>query len=190
MLPRRKTPRGPAIRPRSLGDVLSFMQLLWAVAHGLESTSRRMRSTVGVTGPQRLVLRLIGRFGRTAPGDLAEVLHVDPSSLTGVLRRLENAGLIRRTRDPEDGRRAILTLTPVGQVLNDRRSGTVEASVQKTLQGVSAAKVAVAREVLDALARDLGVETDLAAQALPVVRIPTGSRGVRPTRHGRRARPR
>jgi len=188
VLPRRKTPRRPAIGPRSLGDVLSFMQLLWAIAHGLESTSRRMRSTVGVTGPQRLVLRLIGRFGQTAPGDLAEVLHVDPSSLTGVLRRLENAGLIRRTRDPEDGRRAILTLTPHGQVLNDRRSGTVEASVQKTLQGMSAAKVAVAREVLDALARDLGVETDLPSRVRPVVQVRAGSSRTRPIGQTRRAR--
>src|SRR5688572_15630298 len=47
---------------RSLGEVLSFMQLLWAVTHGLESTSKRMLAAVGVTGPQRLVLRLIGQY--------------------------------------------------------------------------------------------------------------------------------
>jgi DNA-binding MarR family transcriptional regulator len=164
------------------------MQLLWAVAHGLESTSRRMRSKVGVTGPQRLVLRLIGRYGHAAPGNLAEMLHVDPSSLTGVLRRLEQAGLIRRARDPDDGRRAILSLTPQGQALNDRRTGTVEASVQKTLQSASAAKVAVAREVLNALARDLGVETNLSSRAESVLAVRPGAARARPSGPGRGVR--
>jgi DNA-binding MarR family transcriptional regulator len=134
------------------------MQLLWAIAHGLESTSKRMRSSVGVTGPQRLVVRLVGHYGNTSPGELAEVLHVHPSSLTGVLRRLERAGFIRRQRDPRDGRRAILTLTRRGQQLNDRRAGTVEASVRRTLARFSAAKTGVTRQVLSALARELGVE--------------------------------
>jgi DNA-binding MarR family transcriptional regulator len=142
---------------RSLGEVLGFMQLLWAVTHGLESTSKCMRSSVGVTGPQRLVVRLIGHYGDTSPGDLADVLHVHPSSLTGVLRRLEGAGFIRRRRDPRDGRRAILTLTTKGRRLNDRRSGTVESSVRRTLGEFSAAKTDAAREVLHALARELGV---------------------------------
>lgn len=134
------------------------MQLLWAVAHGLESTSKRMRASVGVTGPQRLVVRLIGHYGGTSPGDLADVLHVHPSSLTGVLRRLEKGGFIRRKRDPRDGRRAILTLTPRGQSLNDRRSGTVESAVRRTLSKLSAAKESAARDALAALARELGVE--------------------------------
>ena len=139
------------------------MQLLWAVAHGLESASQRMHAMVGVTSPQRLVLRLIDHYGRAAPGDLADVLHVDPSSLTGVVRRLEQAGLIQRRADPRDGRRAILTLTPRGQKLNDQRVGTVEASVKRTLGSLTPQRVAVAAEVLGALARELDVEIDAAA---------------------------
>jgi DNA-binding MarR family transcriptional regulator len=118
-----------------------------------------MRLSVGVTGPQRLVVRLIGHYGDTSPGDLAHVLHVHPSSLTGVLRRLEEAGLIRRRSDPGDGRRAILTLTPKGRRLNDRRSGTVESSVRRALAQFSAVKTDAARKVLSALARELGVGT-------------------------------
>jgi MarR family transcriptional regulator, organic hydroperoxide resistance regulator len=142
---------------RSLEGVLGFMQLLWAVAQGLEASSMRMRATIGVTGPQRLVVRLVGHFGHPSPGDLADVLHVHPSSLTGVMRRLERAGLIRRTRDPKDGRRAILALTRRGRALNDRRAGTVEASVQRTLDAFSQGKAASAREVLKTLAEELGV---------------------------------
>jgi DNA-binding MarR family transcriptional regulator len=143
-----------------LGEVLGFLQLLWAVAHGLESLSKRMRTTVGVTGPQRLVIRLIGRMGQAASSELAEILHVHPSSLTGVLRRLERGGLIRRRSDPDDRRRALLTLTTRGQSLNDLDLGTVESSVRRTLRGVSPHQVAVVHEVLGALARELGAEAE------------------------------
>ena len=45
-----------------LPDVLAFMQLLWGVVHGLEKVSKRMSAEIGVTGPQRLALRVIGLF--------------------------------------------------------------------------------------------------------------------------------
>ncbi|HEX5102019.1 MAG TPA: MarR family transcriptional regulator [Polyangiaceae bacterium] len=138
---------------------MSFLQLLWAVTHGMESISKRMRRTVGVTGPQRLVIRLIGRGGRVAPGELAEILHVHPSSLTGVLRRLERAGLVRRTPDPGDGRRVILALTSRGQMLNDQDRGTVESAVKRMLRRAPAAHAAATREVLSAFASELAADT-------------------------------
>jgi DNA-binding MarR family transcriptional regulator len=153
--------------PPPLAEALRFMQVLWALAHGLESTSKRMRVTVGVTGPQRLVLRLVGHYDRPSPSDLANALHVHPSSLTGVLKRLEKAGLLRRTRDPSDGRRAGLTLTARGAALNARRSGTVEASVRRVLDNVPRARALAAQTVLTALARELGVEPGAAAELGP-----------------------
>ena len=76
-----------------LPDVLQFMQVLWAVVHGLEQTSKRMRGRIGVTGPQRLVLRVVGLFPGLSAGDLATILHVHPSTLTGVIQRLVTQGL-------------------------------------------------------------------------------------------------
>jgi DNA-binding MarR family transcriptional regulator len=139
--------------------VLGFLQLLWDISHELESISKRMRSTVGVTGPQRLVLRLVAHYERPSPGILAEALRVHPSSLTGVLRRLERAGLIRRARDPEDGRRAIVSLTPKGLRLNDRQEGTAESAVRRALRALGRGRTATARTVLRKLADELAVES-------------------------------
>ena len=141
-----------------LGQVLSFMRLLWAVTHGLESTSKRMLAVLGVTGPQRLVLRIVGQNPNISPGDLARVMHVHPSSLTGVLQRLADAKLLRRERDPDDGRRATLALSPLGRQINARRAGTVEAAVQRALSTVPPEKLRVVEEALKKLAREL--ETD------------------------------
>ncbi len=158
---RRTVPNSRAISggARALGEVLGFLQLLWDVAHELESVSKRMRSNVGVTGPQRLVVRLVGHYGRPSPGELAEALRVHPSSLTGVLRRLERSGLVRRTRDPEDGRRAIVTLTTKGQRLNDRHSGTAESAVRRALKAMPARDVLATRSVLRHVADELALES-------------------------------
>lgn len=138
-----------------LGDALAFLRVLWAVTHGLESRSKRMLATLGVTGPQRLVLRLVGHQGRISAGQLAEALHVHPSSLTGLLKRLEDAGLLRRESDPRDRRRALFELTPAGLRLNRQRRGTIEAVVESTLESQPAARVAATKALLSALARAL-----------------------------------
>src|SRR5437660_7812237 len=89
-----------------LGGVLDFLRLLWAVDHALQSASKRMESNFGMTGLQRLVMRIVGRFPGIAAGRVAEILHVHPSTLKGVLTRLAAPGLLQRRTEPRDGRRA------------------------------------------------------------------------------------
>jgi DNA-binding MarR family transcriptional regulator len=144
---------GEAIKP--LGETLAFMQLLWALTHGLESASKRMHAELGVTGPQRLVLRVVGHHGRISAGALARVLCIHPSSLTGMLQRLEQAELIRRESDPLDRRRALIELTRRGMRLNQQRSGTVEATVRRALAKLPKEQLADAKGVLRALAAAL-----------------------------------
>jgi DNA-binding MarR family transcriptional regulator len=139
----------------SLPDVLQFMQLLWAVVHGLERVSKRMTGDIGVTGPQRLVLRVVGLRPGMSAGALAQVLHVHPSTLTGVLQRLIAQGLLARSDDPTDRRRAVLRLTRRGTRVNAARIGTVEAAISRTLDGTSNRERAATRRVLERLAAHL-----------------------------------
>jgi DNA-binding MarR family transcriptional regulator len=98
-------------RPQLLGETLQFMQRLWDLVHALEVRSRRMARTLGVTGPQRLVIRLLGRTPGTTAGEIAETLGLHPSTLTGILRRLEKLGMLERKVDPEDRRRVRFLLS-------------------------------------------------------------------------------
>jgi DNA-binding MarR family transcriptional regulator len=138
---------------RTLGAVLSFLRVLWGLNHALESTSRRMKVRFGVTGPERMVVRLVGRHPGISAGDLARVLRVHPSTLTGLLKRLVRRGLLVRRHDPADARRALFTLTPRGRDVDRLRSGTVEAAVRVALASLPAREVRAAATVLDALAR-------------------------------------
>ncbi len=139
-----------------LGEVLEFMRLLWAVDHGLQSTSKRMESTLGLTGPQRLVLRLVGRFPGITAGRLAQIMHVHPSTLTGVLKRMEKRSLLERKSDPLDGRKALFALTETGRSLDVPAVGTVESAVERVLSRLSRDRLVAAQEALMALAEELG----------------------------------
>jgi len=149
----------PQVGPDDLGadlpDVLRFMRLLWAVAHGLERTSKRMVGELGVTGPQRLALRVVGLFPDVSAGEVAAILHVHPSTLTGILRRLVDQRLLRRVDDPRDRRRAMLRLTARGARVNAARGGTVEGAVARTLARATRSDRAAAQRLLRRLARDL-----------------------------------
>jgi DNA-binding MarR family transcriptional regulator len=150
---------------RGLGDALECMRVLWELDHELRRVSKSMESTLGVTGPQRLVIRMIGRFPGLAARDLASLLHVDPSSLTGVLDRLGRGGYVARDSDPADGRRAQLSLTARGRALDRVRSGTVEAAVIRAIADQPRSRIAGARHVLEAVTREFAAARPARAAA-------------------------
>lgn len=142
----------PTGGPLRVGGSLEFLQCLWRTSHALERRSRRMERTLGVTAPQRLVLRLLGRFPGITAGQLARALHVDPGTLSASLRRLEARGLIERRRDPADSRRVAIGLTRQGRARDAARQGTVEAAADALLAITSPRDLAAAVRVLDRFA--------------------------------------
>lgn len=131
------------------------MQLLWAIEHGLNKKSKRMNTAIGLTGPQRLVLRIAGRFPGLSAGDLARIVQLHPSTLTGVLHRLVTRRLLRRERDPGDSRRIRLWPTARAARITRRSKGTVEEIVARALRMSDARDVLAARTVLAELAGTL-----------------------------------
>lgn len=131
---------------------LVFLQTVWALDHRLQSHSKRMKARCGVTGPQRLVLRILELAPDTRPSDLARVLFFHKSTITVILRSLEKARLVRRTQNKSDRRAVVLALTPKGRRIAEQRTGTVEAVFRKTLRKMPAGHVQIARRVLDQLA--------------------------------------
>ena len=122
------------------GETLQFMQRMWDFVHALDVRSKRMMTTIGVTGPQRLVIRLVGQTPGQTASDIATMLGKHPSTLTGVLARLEERALILRETDPNDRRRARFTLTAAGKKVDPlRRQRTkLEQLVDRDLRAESA----------------------------------------------------
>ena len=152
---RRERADAAATADSPLGEVLDFMKLLWAVDHGLQRTSKRMAASLGVTGPQRLVLRVVARYPGIAAGQLAAILRLHPSTVTVIVQRLEQEGLLTRGIDKKDRRRTQLKLTDRGRRLARNPAGTVEEAMQAALAGISEKALAAASEVLAVVAAEL-----------------------------------
>ena len=137
------------------GETLQFMQFLWELVHALDVRSKRMVKAVGVTGPQRFVIRIVGQRANQTASQIAKVLGKHPSTLTGLLARLEERGLITRAVDPVDRRRARFGLTAAGKKIDKLQRGTVEAAVRRALGRSSEASLTETRATLSRLVEEL-----------------------------------
>jgi DNA-binding MarR family transcriptional regulator len=79
--------------------------------------ARRMRQEAGTDlGPSQVAaLATIERQGPLSPSGLAELERIKRPTATRILRHLEEAGLVERIQDPDDGRGAILSITAAGR---------------------------------------------------------------------------
>ncbi len=128
-----KMPHSSAPRSRFAGETLQFMQRVWDLVHSLDVKSKKMARDIGVTSPQRLVLRIVGQQPGQTASEIASTLGKHPSTLSGVLARLEARDLLLRSIDVDDRRRARFHLTVAGKNIDRERRGTVEASTRRAL---------------------------------------------------------
>lgn len=144
---------------RLAGETLQFMQRLWELVHALDVASKRMGKTLGVTGPQRLVLRVVGQSPDATASEIASILGLHPSTLTGVLARLERQRLLQRKTDARDRRRVRFRLTPGGRRIDRERKGTVEAAVRRAMARAAPEMLAQTEALLALLVAELARET-------------------------------
>lgn len=83
----------------------------------------------GLTNDQFIILRLINSQELCTSTFLAEAVAVGKSSITAIINRLDEAGLIQRTRDENDRRQVYLTLTEHGKSVHQ----TAEKQVQEVI---------------------------------------------------------
>ena len=145
----------------NFGGTLEFMRLLWALDHVLHKQSKWMARRFGVTGPQRFALRVVGREPDLSAGRLAEILKVHPSTLTGILQRLERRGFLARRVDSSDRRRVRLELTTSGRAITATSRGSIEDRVSRILRRTSPGRLAATADVLRSMVQTLEAAPEL-----------------------------
>jgi DNA-binding MarR family transcriptional regulator len=127
---------------------------LYAAGHLLTRLYRPLLDELGLTYPQYLVMLACWQQAPCAVGDLGRTLYLDTGTLTPLLKRLEEQGLLTRTRDPDDPRRVVIELTDAGRTLRTHATKVPEALVCKIpLElGEIAGMRTTLRKLLDALA--------------------------------------
>lgn len=114
--------------PSTTNDLRLDHQLCFALYAASRAVVRAYASVLepeGITYPQYVTLLVLWESPETAVsvGELGSRLHLDSGTLTPLLKRLENMGLVHRQRDVADERRVLVTLTDQGLSLRDRMAG-------------------------------------------------------------------
>jgi len=94
---------------------------LYAASRAVTATYRPLLAELGLTYPQYLVLVVLWERRESSIGHLARTLRLDHGTLTPLLRRMEQAGLLVRTRSADDERRVLVRVTERGQELSRHR---------------------------------------------------------------------
>ena len=93
---------------------------LYAASRELTKAYAPLLKEMGLTYPQYLVMMVLWEDGSASVKDLGESLCVDSGTLTPMLKKMESHGLILKTRDPEDQRSVIVSLTKKGSDFKER----------------------------------------------------------------------
>ena len=104
--------------PVPLEDQLCYA--IYSAGIAIQRVYKPLLDELGVTYPQYLVLNILWREDAQTVGRIAEGLALVSSTLTPLLKRLESAGFVSRTRNPENERQVVVALTDAGRALRTR----------------------------------------------------------------------
>jgi DNA-binding MarR family transcriptional regulator len=151
-----------------LGVVDGLVQLSFAVQAIVGGVTARYDSSIIQT-------RLLGalRDRELSMAQIARLLNLDKSSVTGLVDRAESRGYVKRTSTIEDGRSILVTLTPDGRRIVDRVAHDIARgihSVADKLSDIERAKLSLTASKfvhLDAAARGIDLRTGRREPAVP-----------------------
>ncbi|MCB9947548.1 MAG: MarR family transcriptional regulator [Rhodospirillaceae bacterium] len=113
-----------------LGEFLCFA--VYAAGHAFNRVYKPLLSRLGLTYPQYLVMVALWEQDDRTVGSLGARLSLDSNTLTPLLKRLEAAGLLARTRDLADERQVRVRLTAPGRTLRAEASDIPRCVLQAT----------------------------------------------------------
>jgi DNA-binding MarR family transcriptional regulator len=135
----------------------------------------------GIGGAQLFVLHQLATAPAGSINELAERTYTDQSSVSVVVRRLVEQGLVTRRPGAEDARRRELRLTVAGRRLVNRAPPPAQVRLIEGLKALQPEELAGLRRVLDRVVRGMG------AAAEPASMLFTDARRASRRRAGRRA---
>ena len=120
---------------------------------------RQVQAEGELTLPESSALTRLDRGGPTTPSALAKLEQISPQSMGATLGALAARGLVERRPDPEDGRRAVISVTDAGlEVLRDKRNARTEQLARALATGFTGAELQhlmVAAPLLERLAQSI-----------------------------------
>jgi MarR family transcriptional regulator for hemolysin len=132
-------------------------------AHALRKAFDRRAVGLGVTRAQWKVLFRLARHPGMRQIDLADLLDIEPITLSRIVDRLEEGGLVERVADPSDRRAWRLHVTARAQPLIAKLRGIADKLIAEAFAGIDPKDIEITRQVL-------GKARENASRAMPMNR--------------------
>ena len=115
-------------------DIARSMDAVRAVVRALRINTRAIELEIGISLAQLFVLQQVAQRPATSLNDLAERTATHQSSVSVVVRRLVERGLVTRRADSADKRRVQIALTPAGEKLLEGAPETIQVRLMSALE--------------------------------------------------------
>jgi DNA-binding MarR family transcriptional regulator len=133
-------------------EISETVQSLRRIFKAIQDYSQEVSNSFGVTGPQLWALKIISEQPGITLGDLSRRMYLHPSTVTGVVDRLESKGCIVRDRDSIDRRVVKVNLTPAGQDLAAKAPNPIQGKMIYGLRKLSENELNIIYESVKRLA--------------------------------------
>jgi DNA-binding MarR family transcriptional regulator len=105
---------------------------LYSTSLAMSKLYRKLLRNLGLTYSQYLVMMVLWEKDELTVSEVGERLFLDSATLTPLLKRMEQAELLTRTRCPNDERQVIIALTPHGDALRHEAAKLPESIIGAT----------------------------------------------------------
>jgi len=139
-------------------DSARILDAIRRLVRHLRLADRAAQSELGISGAQLFVLAELGKTAALSLNDLAARTRTDQSSVSVVVSRLVDAGLVTRERDARDARRLVLNLTKNGRAMLQRAPSIAQETIVSVVERFTAADRKRFADSLTALVDALGAE--------------------------------
>ena len=112
---------------------LRVLLALRRIVHAVDLHSRRLQAMHNITAPQLVCLLAIKEHNLLTTGSVARHIHLSPSTVIGILDRLESKGLVQRERDKMDRRLVYVSLTESGKTLAANAPSPLQDRLEEAL---------------------------------------------------------
>lgn len=144
-----------ARRDREIADVLDNLRRVFKVVHRY---SKRAEKIGGLTGPQVWAMKVLAESAPIRVTDLARRMYLHPSTVVGILDRLEQHAQVTRTRSSQDHRVVTVSLTAKGRETVSKVPQIAQGLLLNGLRDLSDEELQTTSEGLRRLVGILGVE--------------------------------
>jgi DNA-binding MarR family transcriptional regulator len=155
-------------------NYLEILVKLRKIIRSINLESKRIEKQFGISIPQLLCLQFLSdqRDFRAPSKDIKDYMNLNASTITGIIKRLEQKGLVARLPEPKDKRISLITLTAKGAELLKDSPVTLQEKMSKRLLGLEDKALEQLDDSIQLLVRLLDAESMDAGPLITTSELP------------------